>query len=79
MSQTGSSNSSLPIPRRYWHIPTDLTNVTTLQDACSTYYYSRNALLRRIKRGSLTGFKIGHRWFVDVSGLKKKHIKKMTL
>jgi len=71
MSQTGSSSSKnkLPIPKVYWHIPCDMTDVMPLEDACRTFFYSRNALLRRIKMGRLVGFKIGHRWFLKVDKL----------
>jgi len=71
--QIGLSNGQLLHPKKYWQIPDDLTNCVPLKTACETYFYSRSALMRRIKMGRLQGFKIGHRWFVDVSMLQPHH------
>jgi len=62
----------LAIPATYWHIPIDLSKVITLKQACAFYHYSRNPLIRKIKKGEIQGFKIGSRWFLIPGSLSDK-------
>jgi hypothetical protein len=69
----GLRNGRLLIPLRYWHIPDDLSKAISLKQACETYYYSRNALIRKIKKGEIQGFKIGSRWYLIPGSLIKRY------
>jgi excisionase family DNA binding protein len=72
--QIGLSNGNKLIPKRYWKIPNDkeLKHAMTLKQAAKKYHYSRNTILRKIKKNELTGFKIGRRWYVLPHGLIEK-------
>jgi hypothetical protein len=67
------SNGDKLIPKRYWKIPDnkDLKHAITLKEAAKKYHYSRNTILRKIKRHEVVGFKIGRRWYVLPKGLAK--------
>lgn len=71
--QIGLKSGDSLLPKKSWHIPDDLSNAISLKQACTTYFYTRNALLRQIKKGNLQGFKIGRRWYVIPTGLKKQY------
>ncbi|MHC5729104.1 MAG: hypothetical protein ACYTXY_34300 [Nostoc sp.] len=66
------SSGDLLIPLRYWHIPDDLSTAISLKEACETYFYSRNTLIRQIKIGRIQGFKMSRKWYVLPAGLKKR-------
>ena len=68
----GLKNGNYLIPKCHWQIPDSLTGVISLTKACATYHYSRNALLRKIQRCEIQGFKIGRRWFLVPITLKKR-------
>jgi len=67
----GLSNGKFLIPKPYWYIPEDLSKVISLKEASETYFYSRNVLIRKIKKGDIQGFKISRRWYLVSSELKK--------
>jgi hypothetical protein len=69
----GLPNGNLLIPLGYWHIPDDLSKAISLKEACGIYFYSRNALIRKIKRGEIQGFKIGRRWYLIPGTLTKRY------
>ncbi|WP_335218148.1 hypothetical protein [Nostoc sp.] len=69
----GLPNGDLLIAPRYWEIPDDLSKAISLKVACQTYFYSRNALIRQIKKGYIPGFKLNRRWYIIPTGLKKRN------
>lgn len=69
----GLRDGNFLIPQKYWHIPANLTNAISLKEACRTYFYSRNALIRQIKKGYIQGFKVGKRWYIVPGTLKKRY------
>ena len=70
--QIGLPNGSLLIPPKYWQIPDDLSKAISLKEAIQTYFYSRNALIRKIKKGQIQGFKLNRQWYIIPTGLKKR-------
>lgn len=69
----GLSNGSLLIPPKYWQIPDDLSKAISLKEATKTYFYSRNALIRQIKKGQIQGFKLNRKWYIIPTGLQKRY------
>ena len=70
----GLKNGNYLIPKCYWHIP-DLPNehVISIKQATKIYYYSRTALIRKIKACEIIGFKLNHRWYILSTGLVKRY------
>lgn len=74
----GLQNGRPLIPKREWTIPDDYQNAIPLNEACTVYFYSREALIRQIKKGKISGFKIGHRWYIVPTLLKVNMYKRKT-
>ncbi|MEH1769189.1 MAG: helix-turn-helix domain-containing protein [Nostoc sp.] len=69
----GLPNGDFLIAPSYWHIPDDLSKAISLKEACEIYHYSRNPLIRKIKKGEIQGFKIGRRWYLIPGALEKRY------
>ncbi len=70
--QIGLLSGDLLIVPCYWYIPEDLSKAISLKQACAIYHYSRNPLIRKIKKGEIQGFKIDNRWFIIPGSLSDK-------
>lgn len=71
--QIGLPNGSQLIPPKYWLLPDDLSKAITLKEASQNYFYSRNALIRQIKKGQIQGFKLNRKWYIIPTGLQKRY------
>ena len=56
----------------YWHIPPNWDKAITVKEAAETYNYSVNALVAKIKRNQIYGFKLNYRWYLLPYGLKQR-------
>jgi len=65
-NQNGYQNSTTRIPAPWWGIPDDISNAVPLIQAASQMHYHRTTVFRKVLKGEIKGFKIGHLWYVIV-------------